>query len=67
MLNLDVENQFTPFEGIHVCPICRKMFTLEKELYRHVIHAHQDKQYMSYDLHADLYERWQERIPKPRQ
>lgn len=54
----------TSFEELHVCPICRKFFTEEKLLYRHILQAHQDQQYMSYDMQADLYERWQDRIPR---
>lgn len=58
------EQPFVNFEELHVCPICRKFFIEEKSLYKHILDAHQDQQYMSFDLHADLYERWQGRIPR---
>lgn len=57
----------TTFEGLHVCPVCRKLYLREKELYLHILKAHQDGQYMAYTFRADLYQRWQNRIPKCKQ
>ncbi|MFO7322515.1 MAG: hypothetical protein DIU68_012345 [Chloroflexota bacterium] len=51
-------------EPIMSCPVCQKLFLEEKQLYRHIVQAHQDGEYMSYTFQADLYERWQERIPR---
>lgn len=51
------------YDGPNLCPFCRKLFMQEKALYRHIVTAHADREYMSYNLHADLYHRWQERIP----
>jgi hypothetical protein len=67
MIDAAVQEQQNVFEGIHLCPICRKLFLQEKALYRHVVQAHDDGQYLSFNLHADLYQRWQDRIPKCRQ
>lgn len=54
-------------DQLYICPICRKCFGEEKALYRHIIQVHDDKQYMSYDMRADMYQRWQNRLPECRQ
>jgi uncharacterized C2H2 Zn-finger protein len=59
--------QETQFENLHICPVCSKLFFNEKALYGHILQSHRDGQYMSYNMNADLYQRWQERIPRPRQ
>jgi hypothetical protein len=64
MLNHETNTVEVKFEGLHLCPICRKLYTQEKALFRHVVLAHADGEYLSYNLRAELYERWQERIPR---
>ena len=51
-------------DGLHVCPICAKMYMEEKALYFHIMQVHEDNQRMAYDLEADLYRRWQQRVPR---
>ena len=51
-------------EGLHVCPTCAKMYLEEKALYLHIMRAHGDGQQMAFDLQADLYRRWQSRLPR---
>jgi hypothetical protein len=53
--------------GLHICPVCSKMFLEEKNLYLHIMRAHKDGQSLAYDLRADLYKRWQERVPRVEQ
>jgi len=67
MLNHETHTVEVKFESLHLCPICRKLYTQEKALFRHVILAHADGEYLSYNLRAELYERWQERIPRGNQ
>jgi hypothetical protein len=62
-----VEDHVEAVESLHVCPACAKMFLEEKTLYLHIMRAHQDGQRLAYDLRADLYRRWQERIPRRNQ
>jgi hypothetical protein len=62
-----VEDHVEEVDGLHVCPICAKMYLEEKAMYLHIMRAHQDGQRMAYDLRADLYRRWQERIPRHHQ
>ena len=59
-----VEDPAEHIEDLHVCPVCTKMYMEEKALYLHIIKAHQDGERLAYDLRADLYRRWQERIPR---
>jgi uncharacterized C2H2 Zn-finger protein len=61
---LFVEDHVTEVDGLHVCPVCAKMFLEERALYQHIIRAHQQGEQMAYDMRADLYRRWQERIPR---
>jgi uncharacterized C2H2 Zn-finger protein len=50
--------------GLHVCPVCSKMFLEAKSMYLHVMRVHPDGQRLAYNLRADLYKRWQERLPR---
>lgn len=52
------------FEPLMTCPICQKLFTQEKPLYQHIVRVHGDGEYMSYSFQAQLYERWQQRLPR---
>ena len=61
------EDHVEAVETLHVCPICTKMYMEEKALYLHIMRAHADGQRMAFDLRADLYRRWQERIPRRNQ
>lgn len=48
---------------VHICPICGKLYHQPKAMYRHIMRAHPVGQQMALDLQADLYRRWQQRIP----
>ncbi len=61
------EDHVDNVSGLHICPICAKIYLEEKPMYMHIMRAHQDGQRMAYDLRADLYRRWQERIPRSTQ
>jgi hypothetical protein len=61
VMNLD--EHIEALESLHICPMCAKMFLEEKGLYLHIMRAHQDDQRLAFDLQADLYRRWQQRIP----
>jgi hypothetical protein len=63
----DNELILSSFEDLHVCPVCQKYFVEEKAMYQHVLQAHEDQQYMAYDMQADMYERWQDRHPRVEQ
>jgi uncharacterized C2H2 Zn-finger protein len=54
-------------EGLHICPVCDKIFLDRKTMFGHILRAHEDGQRLAYDLKADLYERWQDRIQRPAQ
>lgn len=58
------EDHTEQVDGLHVCPICAKLYLEEKTMYLHIMRAHEDNQRMAFDLRADLYRRWQERIPR---
>lgn len=51
-------------DDIHICPVCGKLFRQPKAMYRHIMRAHPSGQQMAFDLQADLYRRWQQRIPR---
>lgn len=51
-------------DDIHICPVCGKLFHQPKAMYRHIMIAHPSGQQMALDLQADLYRRWQQRIPR---
>lgn len=51
-------------DGLHTCPVCQKLFLKEKNMYLHIMRVHPDGQQMAFDLHADMYIRWQERLPR---
>ena len=53
-----------PLDELHLCPVCRKLFVQEKAMYHHILRVHRDREYLSYNLRAGLYERWQERLPR---
>ncbi len=59
-----VEDHIEEVDGLHICPVCAKMYMVEKLLYQHIMIAHQDGERMAYDMQADLYRRWQERNPR---
>ncbi len=58
--------QTAPTEGddIHICPVCGKLFHQPKPMCRHIMRAHPSGQQLAFDLQADLYRRWQQRIPR---
>lgn len=58
------EDQVLDIDGLHVCPTCAKLFMEEKALYLHIMRVHTDGQQLAYDLEADLYRRWQNRLPR---
>ena len=61
------DHQEAHLDNVNTCPVCGKLFFNEKALYGHILHVHRDGQYMSYNLNADLYKRWQDRIARPQQ
>lgn len=61
------DQDFGSLSELCTCPVCSKVFTNRKQMYLHIMKAHKDGQTLSYDFQADLYQRWQERIPRPRQ
>lgn len=54
-------------DGLHSCPVCNKLFIQEKAMYLHIMRVHPDGQRMAFDLQADMYIRWQERMPRVNQ
>jgi hypothetical protein len=63
-MNVNLEEHLAELESLHMCPVCAKMYLEEKGLYLHIMRAHQEDQRLAYDLRADLYKRWQERVPR---
>ncbi|MBZ0288699.1 MAG: hypothetical protein K8I30_13865 [Anaerolineae bacterium] len=61
------EERESEVTGLHICPVCTKLFIQQKALYLHIMHVHQDGQRLAFDLRADLYSRWQERVPRVNQ
>lgn len=53
--------------GLHICPVCSKLFLQNKAMYLHIMRVHPDGQRLAFDLRADLYRRWQERVPRVNQ
>lgn len=51
-------------DELHVCPLCQKFYQSEKELYLHIMRAHQDSERLANELRADLYTRWRDRISR---
>lgn len=51
-------------DGLHSCPVCNKLFIEEKAMYLHIMRVHPDGQQMAFDFQADMYIRWQERMPR---
>ncbi|MGQ9888748.1 MAG: hypothetical protein ACUVSX_09700 [Aggregatilineales bacterium] len=49
-------------DDVHICPVCGKLFRQPKAMYLHIMRAHPSGQQMAFDLQADLYRRWQQRI-----
>lgn len=64
MILVEHSGQEDSAEAIQFCPFCQKLFMQEKALYKHIVQAHSDREYMSHTFHADLYARWQDRIPR---
>ena len=60
----ELEDHITTLENMQFCPVCSKLCLEEKGLYLHIMRAHPEDQHLAYRLHADLYRRWQERIPQ---
>ena len=50
--------------GLHICPVCGKIYMEEKAMYLHITRAHQEAQRLAYDFQADMYRRWQNRLPR---
>lgn len=63
-MSMFIEDQTLDVEGLNICPVCAKMYMEEKALLLHVMHVHHDSQRLAHDLQADLYRRWQQRIPR---
>ena len=63
-MNDTLEDHIANLENMLLCPVCAKIHTDEKGLYLHIMRAHPEDQRMAYDLHADLYRRWQKRSPQ---
>lgn len=59
-----IEDHDRDITGIHACPVCNKIFFEEKAMYLHIMRAHRDNEQLAYDLRADLYQRWQKRMPR---
>ena len=57
------ENSLDGPGGFQLCPVCRKLFLSETGMYKHIIDVHKDGEYLSYNLQATLYQRWQGRYP----
>lgn len=53
--------------GLHVCPVCSKLFLSEKAMYLHIMRAHKDAHRLAYSLRADMYKRWRDRHPRVNQ
>lgn len=51
-------------DELHICPLCQKFYRSEKELYLHIMRAHQDSERLANELRADLYTRWRDRITR---
>ncbi len=54
----------TEITGIHICPVCSKMYLDKKAMYLHVMRVHPEGDRLAHYLRADLYKRWQERLPR---
>lgn len=63
MITVEHSGQTETADSIQFCPFCQKLFTQEKALFKHVLQAHRNGEYMSYSFHADMYARWQQRLP----
>ncbi len=61
---LHVDEEHEELEGLHSCPVCQKLFLKEKAMYLHIMRVHAHGQQMAFDLRADMYMRWQERLPR---
>lgn len=58
------DKEYYEVDELSTCPVCHKLFLQEKSLYRHIMNAHPNGQELAVDLHADMYSRWQERLPR---
>jgi hypothetical protein len=58
------DDDHSDIDGLHSCPVCNKLFIQEKALYLHIMRVHPDGQRLALDLRADMYMRWQERLPR---
>lgn len=57
-------SQPTDNDGLHICPVCGKLFLEAKSMFRHIMRAHPDSQTLAMDLRVDMYRRWQDRNPR---
>jgi uncharacterized C2H2 Zn-finger protein len=64
MIQVEHSGQTESVETVQFCPFCQKLFMQEKPLFKHIVDAHRNCEYMSYSFRADMYARWQERIPR---
>ena len=61
------EDHAMDVDGIHVCPVCAKMYMEEKAFYFHIMTTHQEGEQLAHELEADLYRRGQNRLPRVNQ
>ncbi|MBZ0291365.1 MAG: hypothetical protein K8L99_02250 [Anaerolineae bacterium] len=59
-----VDKDYCEVDELSTCPICHKLFLQEKKLYLHIMHVHPHSQQFAFDLQADMYKRWQDRLPR---
>lgn len=64
MILVEHSGQVENTDAVQFCPFCHKLFMQEKPLFKHIVQAHRNGEYMAYSFHADLYSRWQDRNPR---
>lgn len=61
---MHVDKDYHELEELSTCPVCHKLFLKEKSLYLHIMRVHPTNQQFACDLRADMYRRWQDRLPR---
>ncbi len=64
MILVEHSGQTDISETVQFCPFCQKLFMQEKALFKHIVQAHRNGEYMAYSFRADMYSRWQDRLPR---
>ena len=64
MILVEHSGQADTAETVQFCPFCQKLFLQEKALFKHIVQTHRDREYMAHSFRADMYSRWQERLPR---